>query len=207
MDAPERPDSNPDTTVHVRRALAGESESMSWLVARFSPLLLAQAEHRLGPHLRRLYDPEDLVQEVWAIALTRLEGLADRDGRHTPVVLKFLSTTLLYRVSNLLQRHLRSPGLRDPEMGTRFSQLPDSASQAISRALRDERHHAVHEAIVRLPELDRQIVVLRGIEQNSVEEVAVQLQMKANTVTVRYRRALARLREKLPDSVFGDLSE
>ena len=48
---------------------------------------------------------------VWVVALPRLPELPPRDERHTPVLLKFLSTTLLYRINNLVQKHIRGkPG-------------------------------------------------------------------------------------------------
>src|SRR5262245_53247125 len=95
-DAPEDP-----TTYHVRRAREGEESSLRWVVARFTPLLRAAADYRLGKHLRGLYEPEDLLQDVWAVALPRLGDLIPRSERYTPVLLKFLSTTLLRRIQHL----------------------------------------------------------------------------------------------------------
>jgi RNA polymerase sigma factor (sigma-70 family) len=196
------------TTLRVREAAAGESAGLEWLVARFSALLTLQVRHRLGPELRRIYDPEDIVQEVWAIALRRLEELQPREGRMTPVVLRFLSTTALHLVSNLLRKHIRHSAQDGAkEIGAAFSQLPAPTSVAIGRALRAEREESLHQAIEELDELDRQIVILRGIEQNSVQDVGIILVIKPNTVTVRYRRALDKLREKLPDSVFGEMED
>src|SRR5262245_6482251 len=90
------------TTLHLRAALRGDRAGLEWFVERFTPLLLAQASHRLGPELRRLTDPEDLVQDVWVRVLPRLAGLKPRDGRMTPVVLRFASSTLLNRLNSLL---------------------------------------------------------------------------------------------------------
>ena len=196
------------TSIHVHQAVEGDMQSYDWLIRRFAPLLLAQASNRLGPHLRRWYDPEDIVQEVWAVALPRLAGLTPRDGRLTPVVLKFLSTTVLYRVQNLLQKHLRAGAGEsvEKEVGATFSQLPDETSQLISRAIRHERKDALWQAIEQLPELDREIVVQRGIEQNPVQEIAMLLNEKPNTITVRYRRALERLRTSFPESVLAELT-
>ena len=42
---------------------------------------------------------------------------------------------------------------------------------------------------------------------NPVADVALLLGLLPNTVTVRYRRALARLRELVPGSAFDDLGE
>lgn len=200
---------SPQTTLHVRRAVAGDADSVGWLVERFSPLLLAQARLRLPAELRRFVEPEDLVQEAWAVALPRLQDLPPRDGRYTPVVLRFLCTTILYRVSNLMQRRLERT-LREPD-GTdaagaraRLSQLPGSGSMALERAMRGEACRVILDAIAALDETDRKIVVMRGIEDAPAAEVAAILGMKANTVTVRYRRLLERLRERLPRSIFDD---
>ena len=54
------------TSAHLNAAVGGSPDSVNWIVARFSPLLRANAEFRLGPALRRLYDPEDVADEVWA---------------------------------------------------------------------------------------------------------------------------------------------
>ena len=36
------------TTLHVRQAVAGDLDSQSWIIERFTPLLLAQARYRSG---------------------------------------------------------------------------------------------------------------------------------------------------------------
>lgn len=196
----------PDTTLHVQRAVGGEPDDLAWVVERFTPLLLAQVAHRLGPELRRHCDPEDVVQEVWAIAVPRLAELSPRGGRYTPVVLKFLSTTALYRIQNLLQKHVRGDRLDAAhEVSAALSQLEDHTSQLISRAVRGEREQALRAAIDELPDDARQILILRGIEQNPVQLVAELLDLKPNTVTVKYRRALEQLRHRLPGSVFDEL--
>ena len=64
---------DPDSTsVQIRKAVAGETDSLGWLIERFTPILLGQATHRLGGDLRNLHAPEDVVNDVWAIALPKL---------------------------------------------------------------------------------------------------------------------------------------
>ncbi|MBI4603725.1 MAG: hypothetical protein HY721_17360, partial [Planctomycetes bacterium] len=160
------------TTLHVRRAKAGDRESLEWLVKRFTPLLIANARYRLARPLWSLYDPEDVVNDVWLVALPRLPDLPPREGRHTPVFLKFLSTTLLYRVNDLVAKHIRGkPGraaapawdagtdLRDP-----VDALPAPTTEAVRRLVRQEAREAVAAAIDELEEGDRSLVILRGIE-------------------------------------------
>lgn len=209
---PERETSEPSsdaiTSDHVRRAQQGDHLSLEWVVKQFSPLLLAQAAWRLGPELRALYEPEDLVNEVWAVALPRLSELPPRDGRTTPVLLRFLATTLLYRVNNLVKKHVTSATVRrrDPADPT-GSQLPAETTTIISRAVREEMRSHVGAAILELDPRDREVLVLRGIEQNSNETVALILGISPNAASMRYQRALQRLRSRLPASLLDDLQE
>ncbi|MBL8767403.1 MAG: sigma-70 family RNA polymerase sigma factor [Planctomycetes bacterium] len=199
------------TTLRVREAVRGDSASTAWLVERFTPLLLAQASHRLrGPlaALARTHSAEDLVQDVWVRALPRLDGLAARDGRMTPVLVRFLATTMLHRLNSLAQTHLRADGARrqDSLDAAADDRMAESARIVTELAAR-ERVDVVRRAIESLDDDDRALVVLRGIERNPVAEIALLLGEKPNTITVRYRRALDRLRERLPGSVFEELQD
>jgi RNA polymerase sigma factor (sigma-70 family) len=208
MDVVEPTNSGPEsdlTTVHVRAAARGERESLEWVVARFTPLLLMQAAHRLHGPLRRVVEPEDLVQDVWVRALPRIAELRPRDGRMTVVVARFLGTTLLNRLNSLLQKRLEGDG--EPlSAGAPPPEPTDDATRALSGLVRRERERAVRAAIEELSAEDRAVIVLRGIEQNPVQEVALLLGLLPNTVAVRYGRALEKLRRKLPGSVFEDLA-
>jgi RNA polymerase sigma-70 factor (ECF subfamily) len=197
------------TTIHVRRAKGGDRDSLAWLAGRFSPLLLAQARYRLRGRLAQWVQPEDVVQDVWAVALPALPGLEPRDGRETPVLLKFLATTLLYRVNDLTRRHIRE---RQRDCGSSsapptLSQLPADSRGALSRAAGEEEYRRIVQAIDELPEADRQVVVLRGIEQHSNQEAAEILGATPNAVSLRFNRVLERLRERLGASVLDELDE
>jgi len=198
----------------VHRAKEGDAASVAWLVTRFSPLLLAQASYRLGPELRTHCDPLDLVNDVWLVALPRLPSVGAGGRRETPALLKFLSTTLIYRTNNLARKYLRRDRARaeDPDTANaddadRLAALPADTIGVLTAAVRAERRNAVTEAIEGLDELDRRIVILRGIEQAANETVASALDMNASTVAHRFRRALGKLRDRLPHSVFTDLIE
>ena len=202
-------DPGPLTSLHVHRAIDGDSESMSWLIARLNPLLIAQARWRLGPELRRTCDPADLVHEAWLVMLPRLDSLPPRDGRMTPVMLSFLSTTILRKAQNLLRREARRrvhsiDGIGGDDEAKAFD-LGGPQSEVISAVIRREAGNQVRDALEELSEQDREVIVLRGIEQHDSDEVAEMLGLPRNSMYKRYTRALKRLRERLPDSVFGEL--
>lgn len=194
------------TTQHVRRARTGDVASLAWVVERFSPLLVAQARFRMGPRLRARVAPEDVVQDVWALALPRLAELAAREGRSTPVLLRFLGTAVLHRVNDLLRRHAHGAAELDAE-GSPFASLPADTRGPLTRAIRGESRALVLAAIDELEERDRTLVVLRGIEQRGNEEAAELLGLAPNTAAQAYRRALERLRKRLEASVFDEFED
>lgn len=205
-------ETDPDlTSVHVRRAQAGEEESCAWIVSRFTPLLRIQADYRLRGRMRRLYDPDDLVNEVWAVTLPRLDDLRPRDAHLGPVLLKFLGSTLLNIANNALRRALagrpteRSPRGEPTTHTDPMDHFPAEVTSVLGRAERDEAKDAIRTTLERLAPAEREVVVLRGIEQVSNAEAARILGAKPSTVAMRYKSALGKLRRLLPDSVFDDL--
>ena len=198
------------TSLHVRGALGGDAASVDWIVARFSPLLLAQADYRLGPRLRRLHDPRDLVNDVWLRALPRLGAVSPRDGRFTPVVLRFLTTTLLRRIADLFEKHvLGKPAAATADggrAGDTLDRLPAEATGVVTRVVAREAAGALAAAIGELAPREREIVVLRGIEQRSTRAVALELGIGEEAVSSRDRRALGRLRAGIAGSVLEQLA-
>lgn len=206
------PDPSAQTTAHIRRAREGDRNSLAWIVRRFSPLLLAQARFRMGESLLRHYEPGDIVSEVWAVAIRRLSAIETNREHQTPTLLRFLGTTLVFEVNNLARKHLRtrSAGLEGDGTGSAtgqslLSQLSAETSGVLTSAVREERKGVLLACIDALEPPDREVVILRGVEQHDNQRTAELLGMKPNTVSHRYQRAIEKLREKLPGSVFDEL--
>lgn len=81
------------------------------------------------------------------------------------------------------------------------------ASGAVSQAIKAETKSAVWEALDRLSPTDREVVLLRGIEQSPLRAVAASVQSTPEAVRKRYHRALAQLRSFVPRSVFAELPD
>jgi DNA-directed RNA polymerase specialized sigma24 family protein len=166
---------------------------------RLSPLLQAHASWRLGPALRASHDPQDLEEDAWAVALPRFKDLGPREGRMTPVLLRFLTTTILYGAA-------MAPPDDDAE-GDALTRFPAEQSGVVTAAARRETQGAVAAALAALDEKDREIILLRGIEQQPNQTVSLLLGLTPQAVAMRYRRALDRLRAHLPRSVFDELDD
>ena len=203
------------TSYHVRLAREGSEESLEWVVKRLTPLLLANARYRLGGRLLRQYEPEDLVNEVWLVALPRLPDISPRDDRYTPVLVKFLSTTLLFKINRLIAKHIRRTGGSDgeqpgKEVGERdVEHLPSrKTTTLVSRLVREEASEAVFEALEKLDERDREIIIQRGIEQQPYKDIAAAVGGEdPKHLAVRYQRALEKLRRAVPASVYDEFHD
>ncbi|MCR9246095.1 MAG: sigma-70 family RNA polymerase sigma factor [bacterium] len=200
------PNDNPDaTTIHVRQAVAGDDASCAWIVERFTPLLLAQARYRLTGDIATICDPADIVSEVWLRVLPRLDQLSPEE-RYTPTLVAYLSRAVILQINDVLKKMIRrrAHGAVPPVGGEQPQELTDQRTGIVSAIARGERRDAVLSAIEALPEIDREVVVLRAIEQHSNPMAAEILCVEPGTLAVRYHRALRRLRQQLPDSVFAE---
>lgn len=200
------------TSLHLHRAIEGDMHSLGWVVARVTPLLLAQASHRLGPVLRTHYDPEDIVNDAWLVALPRLAELPARGGRHTPVLLRFLSSTVNHRIHNLVRKHIEGePVVQAPRAATSADGAVEAhaadVSGAVTQAMRRELVEQITACIDELEPEDREVIMLRGIEQVSNRTTAMLLGQRPEAVSMRYSRALRKMRARLPGSVFDELAE
>jgi len=213
MDEDQDEHDHQETSFHTRKAVSGDQDSLGWLVEHLTPLLLAQARYRLSRSLANLYDPEDLVNDVWQRAMPKLHTLRPRENRITPVLMKFLSTVLLNHYNNLVKKHLagkpltvRKPGRGgDDSSSAAWNEMAGDVTDVDVRAQRSEISQRMDEALRQLgPDL-REIVVLRAIEQVPVKDVARLLRLPETTVVSRFRQAKALLRDLLPGSLLDDL--
>ena len=185
----------PDERELVRRLQAGEDAAFEELVRHNTARLLAVARRML----RSEDDARDAVQEAFGQAF-RAIGRFEGGSR--------LSTWLHRIVVNASLMKLRTRG-RKPEQpieellprfyedGHRIDPGPawrlEGPDPVESRELRE----LVRASIDRLPEIHRNVLLLRDIEELSTEETARMLDVTVETVKVRLHRARQALRTLL----------
>jgi RNA polymerase sigma-70 factor (ECF subfamily) len=192
----------------LEQARAGTAGAVDRLLGRHRAYLCRFVELRLGPHLRARVDPSDVVQEAQMEAARRLNGYL----RDAPLPFRlWLRRIAQDRLLMLLRRH-RGAGRRAV---TREATLPDESSLAFAwqllasgtspsaRLAASELAQRAREAVARLPEADREIVLLRNFEGLSNQEVAQLLKIQPAAASQRYGRALLRLRKLLDEAPPG----
>ena len=196
----------PDTDQLLARASQGDGAARQQLLARHRDRLRRMVSLRLDRRLAARVDPSDVVQESLADAAAKLSGyLRERPLPFYP----WLRRLAWERLMKLHHRHIAA----DKRSVTREAPapLPDESALQMARLLlapgpspsegaqRQELCDRVRAALDRLPERDREVLVLRYLEQMSTAEIAAVLGTTAGAVKVRHLRALERLRGLLPE--------
>ena len=184
------------------------SQSLAEAFAEHRARLLSLVEKRLNPILLKRLSHEDVMQEVYLAAAKRLEYFA----REPEVPLYFkLRTILLQTLVDVERKYLQAAGrdaYKEVEVGDEatesappgalnWGQFAADVTSPLSRVDRNERHALLRNAIYSLPENDRAIIALRHFDGMGNSECAAALGIEPKAASIRYVRALERLREKL----------
>ncbi len=126
---------------------------------------------------------EDAVQETFARSYT---GLAKFGFRAAP-------TTWLVRVCRNVCMEMARTQSRTELLG----EVPDMPSDDVSIAVDQDMPQYLRTLLTALPQRQREVVVLRLLEEYSVRETAVILRCREGTVKAHLAKAMANLRRHL----------
>jgi RNA polymerase sigma-70 factor (ECF subfamily) len=201
---------DPDTEELVERARGGDREARQQLLVRHRKRLRQMVALRMDHRLRARVDPSDVVQEALADAA---QELSDYLRKRPLPFYPWLRQLAWERLIELHRRHLhaqkRSVRREDPE----FLALPEESAVQLAqrllapgsspseRLLRDELRGRVQAALAQLPPRDREVLVLRHLEQLSTQETAAVLGISPGAVKTRHLRAVERLRGLLGEDL------
>lgn len=197
----------PDTDVLLDEAGAGDSRARQKLLERHRDRLVKMVSVRLDPRLAPRVDPSDIVQEALVHADRKLDGYL----RNRPVPFyPWLRRIAWERLVKCHRRHTarrRDVGRERASMNLSESSIREFASRfrapssSPSRlAERREQVARAREALQQLPERDREVLVLRYLEQLSTADTAAVLEITLSAAKLRHLRALERLRRLMGHS-------
>jgi RNA polymerase sigma-70 factor (ECF subfamily) len=198
----------PDTEELLRQAEDGDPGARERLLARHRDRLRRMIAWRLDRRLAARVDPSDAVQEVLLEASRKMDRyLTERPLPFFP----WLRSLAGEHLATLHRRHVRARGrsvlreevsvlhLPDDSAAELAARLVTSSTGPTQRAIRKELRERVQQALGQLPERDREVLVLRNLEQLSVADTAEVLQISTAAVKMRHMRALERLHALLAE--------
>jgi RNA polymerase sigma-70 factor (ECF subfamily) len=198
---------DPDNDDLLRRAEGGDARARGALLQRHRERLRRMVAVRMDPRLAARLDASDVVQEALAEADRRLDGyLRERPLPFYP----WLRQLAWDRLADEHRRHVRAarrsvtreealPGLPDASALDLARRLVASATGPSEAARRGELRDRVRAALETLSGRDREVLVLRHLEQLTAGEVAAVLGLSEAAVKSRALRATQRLRALLEE--------
>jgi RNA polymerase sigma-70 factor (ECF subfamily) len=194
----------PDTEQLLDAASRGDAQARGRLLGRHRKRLNRMVSVRLDRRLAARVDPSDVVQETLFEADRRLDAyLRDRPLPFYP----WLRQLAWDRLGMAYREHVRA-GRRSVTREEPAGLPAESALELAERLLhsgggpsasvrREELRARVRAALGRLPDRDREVLVLRHLEQLSTAEAAAVLGVSEGAVKMRVLRAAQRLHDLL----------
>jgi len=186
-----------------------DGEALGELLATCRERLWRIIDFRLDDRLRARIDPDDVLQETFLAAGKRLHHYAD-----SPYSSPFLWLRAILK-QTLIDLHRRHVGarMRDPgrEVHLDAAPFPDATSTSLAiqiagnatspgeAAARADMMALMERAMAAMDETDQEVLALRHFEELSNSEVAQVLGIQQKAASIRYVRAMRRLRTLLAE--------
>jgi RNA polymerase sigma-70 factor (ECF subfamily) len=190
----------------IGRLRHGDQQALGELFSIYRERLQRLVSFRMSPLLGHRMDAEDILQESYLAAAARLEHFR---ANKTGSFYIWLRLIVLQTLTDMHRMHLgaqkrdvqRETALPAPWVAATSACLAaqflgnlTSPSQA---AMRAERARQLETALEAMPEIDREVLALRHFEDLSNQEVAEALGIEQKAASIRYVRALKRLKDLL----------
>lgn len=188
----------PDASELLQRATVGDEQAIQELLGLHRKRLKRMVEVRLDRRLSARIDPSDIVQETLADAVKKLPKYLEL--RPLPFF-PWLRQLAWERVMRSHRQHLyakarsvarEEPYLPDHSAFELAKRLLASGSSPSEQLTRKETRAKVQTALARLSPEDREVLVLRFLENLSTCEAAEVLGVSEQCAKSRQRRAIER---------------
>jgi RNA polymerase sigma-70 factor (ECF subfamily) len=191
----------------LEQARAGDPRAAEELLAAHREALRRAIALRLDPALARRVDASDIVQDVLLEANQRLTAYLERPTMPFHVWLRQLARDRLidaHRYHRQAQRRsldreqaIAPPAWTGESSVQLLADLLDPERTPASQAVQQELERRLLAAIAALGDDDREVIWMRHYEQLGNQQVAEALGLSEAAASMRYLRALRRLRAEL----------
>jgi RNA polymerase sigma-70 factor (ECF subfamily) len=196
-----------DTQVLLDQARQGDKDAVDRLLARHREAIRRLIDLRLDPAIVQRVDASDVAQDVLLEASRRLQDYLKNPAMPFHLWLRHIAKDHIidaHRRHHQAQKRgvnreqpLARPGWMDQSSLELAGQLVDPERTPASAAIQEELQHRLHRAMAQLDEDDRDILLMRHFEQLPNQEVASLLGLTEAAASMRYLRAIRRLRDVL----------
>ncbi len=193
-----------ERTAQVALAAEGDPDALQRLIIEYHNQLAGALHPRIEPALRRLIDPDDVLQDAYTLAF---QNIASCEFENSAAFYRWLERIMINAlrdrqralkcqkrdIARVISDHGRSRSSY-PELVQRLSSPDITPSRQVAKG---EAVAAVISSLARLTDDQREVVRLRFLEELPVGEVASQMGKSEEAVHMLCHRALKSLRKLL----------
>jgi RNA polymerase sigma-70 factor (ECF subfamily) len=140
------------------------------------------------------YIAEDLLQDTFVKAVTTIKtGRYNEEGKFLPWIIRIAHNLAI----DYFRKEKRYPTIVLEDGSNIFNTLDFSEDSAESVQIRTETHARLREMIQKLPEQQREVLMMRHYADMSFQEIAEATGVSINTALGRMRYALINLRKQM----------
>jgi len=189
------------------RLSAGDAQALADFFGLHRERLWRMANFRLSSKLRGRISPDDVLQQAYLEAAKRIEHCRQDSS---PFV--WIRMIVRQTLTDIHRRHLgpqkrdagrevviNRPNYAHTTAASLAIQLVGDWTSPSQAAVRGEKLTIVQDAIENMDPIDREVLALRHFEELTNAEVAEELDIQPKAASIRYIRALQRLRSILSD--------
>lgn len=182
-----------DTRQLFERARAGAPGAADAFYERCARKLLPIIRLRLGRTLRSELESRDILQAVLAKSFTRLSQV--QDSAAVMAWLARMAENEIRDQADFHHRQRRDAAKRVPVEDA--DAVPAPVRQALSQVILHEQAERLTAALESLPEAQREVIVLRKLEELTFPEIATRLGKSEDACRMAFSRAMAALTIKV----------
>src|SRR6185437_6116855 len=194
-----------DAQVLFQQARGGNEKALGQLLESYTRYLTLLARVQIVRRLQGKVDPSDVVQETFLEAHRQITNFR---GNSEGELVAWLRRILAGQIALTLRRFLGTKG-RDLKLERELAAQLDQSSEILDGGLvasnstpsqhasRREQALLLADALDRLPEDYREVIILRHLEGLSFAEVSQRMERSEDSVQKLWVRALANLRRSL----------
>jgi RNA polymerase sigma-70 factor (ECF subfamily) len=193
-----------DTDDELCQLRSGRDAAVAELFGRYREKLQRMIAFRLDRRIVGKVDGDDILQDAFLETVRRIQDYLDQPSVPFFVWLRQITKQVLIDTHRRyvdakmrdvnLEVTLDRGGTPDTSSSGLIAQLADSLTTPSQCAVRQETISELRRALDQLDEIDREVLLLRHLEELSNHEVAQVLGIDRYAASKRYLRALARLR-------------
>ncbi|MEW9053250.1 MAG: RNA polymerase sigma factor SigW [Neobacillus sp.] len=176
----------------IKQVIKGDQDAFADIVEIYKNSIFQLAFRMLGNR----HEAEDIAQEAFIRAYTNINSF-NQDLKFSTWLFRIATNLCIDRIRKKKPDYYLDAEVSGTEGLTMYSQLPSNTPLPEKELESLELHDTVHKEIMKLPEKYRSVIVLKYIEELSLNEISEILEMPLGTVKTRIHRGREALRQQL----------